>query len=84
MSTGFVCPHCQTFFQPRRPDQVYCKPKCRLAHYQSTKGDGALRGRVSSVRRLRHGEVSVIVRFAPGDADNALRMCPGRIVEVVA
>ncbi|MBK6414005.1 hypothetical protein [Sphingopyxis sp.] len=50
MSTGFVCPHCQTDFNPRRADQVYCKPKCRLA---------------------------------PGDADNALRMIPGCVVERV-
>ena len=79
-----ICPHCRTEFAARRTDQVYCCAKCRLARYQSTKGDGALRGRVSSVRRLRHGEVSVIVRFAPGDADKAVQFCPRRVVEVVA
>lgn len=31
-----------------------------------------------------YGEVSVIVRFAPGDADKAVQFCPGRVVEVVA
>ena len=79
-----ICPHCRTEFAARRTDQRYCSAKCRLARYQSTKGDGALRGRVASVRRLTHGEVSVIVRFAPGDADRAVQCIPGRVVEVVA
>lgn len=78
-----ICPHCRTEFAARRTDQRYCSAKCRLARYQSTKGDGALRGRVASVRRMSHGGVSVIVRFAPGDAHNALRMIPGCVVEVV-
>ena len=81
---GCECPHCAAEFAATRSDQIYCSARCRQAHYHATKGDGALRGRVASVRRLRHGGVSVIVRFAPGDADKAVQFCPGRVVEVVA
>ena len=35
-----ICPHCAAEFAPRRADQVYCSPKCRLEHYKATVGDG--------------------------------------------
>lgn len=44
-----ICPHCATDFPPRRSDQVYCTPKCRIDHYHATKGDGALRGAITAV-----------------------------------
>ena len=31
-----TCPHCAAEFSPRRADQVYCTPKCRLEHYKAT------------------------------------------------
>lgn len=40
-----TCPHCSAEFSPRRADQVYCTPKCRMDHYKATLGDGGLRGR---------------------------------------
>ena len=67
-----ICPHCATDFPPRRADQVYCTPKCRIDHYHATKGDGALRGAITAVRRLTHGRVSVTVRFQPESAGYAL------------
>jgi len=49
-----ICPHCATDFPPRRSDQVYCTPKCRIDHYHATKGDGALRG-VGVGRAMKRG-----------------------------
>jgi len=77
------CPHCAAEFAPRRADQVYCTAKCRLAHYHATKGDGALRGAITAVRRLTGGRVSVTLRFQPEQADYALQPQPGGVVEVV-
>ena len=78
-----ICPHCTTEFSPRRADQVYCGPKCRMDHYKSMLGDGGLRGTVTAVRRLTGGRVSVVVRFPPEAAQNALQLQPGGVVEVV-
>lgn len=78
-----ICPHCTTEFSPRRADQVYCTPKCRIDHYHATKGDGALRGAITAVRRLTRGQVSVTVRFQPDAADYALQLQPGQSAEVV-
>ena len=78
-----TCPHCAKEFSPKRADQVYCSPKCRIDHYHANKGDGALRGAVTAVRRLAGGRVSVTLRFQPEQADYALRLVPGRVVEVV-
>lgn len=78
-----ICPHCATDFPPRRSDQVYCTPKCRIDHYHATKGDGALRGAITAVRRLTHGRVSVTLRFPPESADYALRLQPGQTAEIV-
>lgn len=67
-----TCPHCAEEFRPRRADQVYCSPKCRLEHYKVTLGDGGLRGTITAVRRLTGGRVSVTVRFPPESAGYAL------------
>ena len=77
-------PHCSAEFSQRRADQVYCSAKCRQAHYHATKGDGALRGAITAVRRLTGGRVSVTVRFQPEQADYALRLEPGKVAEVIA
>ena len=79
-----TCPHCSAEFSPRRADQVYCSPKCRIEHYHATRGDGALRGAVTAVRRLTGGRVSVTLRFPPESADYALRLEPGKVAEVIA
>lgn len=79
-----TCPHCAAEFESRRADQVYCSAKCRQAHYHQTKGDGALRGAITAVRRLTRGRVSVTVRFQPKEAHYALQLQPGGVVEVVS
>lgn len=76
-----ICPQCSTPFEPTRPHQRFHHPKCRQAYHAS--GDGGLRGAVTSVRILARGQVSVVVRFAPIDRDNALSLTPGAVVEVV-
>ncbi len=78
-----VCPHCEAQFEPRRPDQVYCRAAHRIAHYAATVGDGGLRAPVRSVKRLANGGVSITLRFTPNDAPNAFQLVPGAIVEVV-
>ncbi len=78
-----TCPHCSAEFEPRRADQVYCSPKCRLEHYKATLGDGGLRGTITAVRRLKGGGVSVTTRLPPESAQNAFRLIPGQVVEVV-
>mgnify|MGYP001232511310 FL=1 len=78
-----TCPHCSAEFSPRRTDQVYCTPKCRMDHYKAALGDGGLRGTITAVRRLKGGGVSVTTRMPPESAQNALRLIPGQTVEVV-
>lgn len=78
-----ICPHCLAEFSPSRADQVYCCAKCRQAHYHATKGDGALRGAITAVRRLTRGQVSVTVRFQSESADYALRLELSKVVEVI-
>ncbi|MDE2107340.1 MAG: hypothetical protein KGL39_59640 [Patescibacteria group bacterium] len=77
------CPHCRRQFEQKRPDQVYCKPACRIAHYERVRGDGALRAAVSAVRVLKGGGVSAVLRFQPSDRDNALQLTPGATIEVL-
>jgi len=78
-----MCPHCKAEFEPKRADQVYCGKRCRLTHNEERRGDGALRGAVSSVRVLRRGNVSVVLRFLPVDRDNASQLTPGTLVEIL-
>lgn len=78
-----TCPHCSDPFEPKRADQVYCRPKCRQAHYQVLLGDGGRRAKVSSVRKMARGGVSIVLRFNALDAHNALRLNVGEVVDVV-
>lgn len=78
------CPQCHGSFEPRRSDQVYCGRRCRMAHYLETAGDGALRAPVKAVKRLKDGSVSVTLRFAPEDAQNAFALMPGQVIEVLS
>jgi endogenous inhibitor of DNA gyrase (YacG/DUF329 family) len=75
------CPECQEDFEPNRPHQVYCSRACRNDHHAGS--DGWLRGAVVSVRKLRNGKTSVVVRFDAIEAGNALRLDVGRIIEVI-
>jgi len=77
-----ACPQCRREFEPRRPHQVYCRKRCRMAHYAVTRGDGALRGTVRSVKVCSQGDASVTLRFSATDRDNALLVMPGMVVEI--
>lgn len=77
-------PACGVLFEPKRPDQRYHNPKCRQQFNAMRTGDGALRGAVSRVSMLKGGEVSVVLRFAAMDRENALQVVPGQLVEVIA
>jgi hypothetical protein len=79
-----ICPQCHDEFEPRRPHQRYCGKVCRMQHYQQTTGDGALRGVISGVRVLKTGGTSITVQFALPEAQNALKLRPGQVLEVVA
>lgn len=76
-------PSCGVSFEPKRKDQRYCGAKCRQQFNASRIGDGALRGAVSRVSLLKGGEVSIVLRFAAIDRQNALSLAPGAVVEVV-
>lgn len=77
-----ICAHCPREFQPKRPHQRFCSAKCRAAAHSAHSGDGGLRGVVSRVSLLKGGEVSIVLRFAAIDRENALSCHPGGIVEV--
>jgi hypothetical protein len=79
-----ICPHCQRPFEPGRPHQVFCGPKCRVAHHKATLGDGGLRAPVRTVKVLSSGQVSVTLRFPPQEAKNAFSLRPGMVIEVVS
>lgn len=76
-------PACGVSFEPKRADQRYCGAKCRQQFNAMRAGDGALRGAVSRVSLLKGGEVSIVLRFAAMDRENALSVVPGAVVEVV-
>lgn len=78
---NMICQHCSKPFEPKRPHQKFCCTGCRSAHHAA--GDGGLRAAVSSVRVTKRGGVSVILRFAPIDRENAAKLTPGEMVEVV-
>jgi hypothetical protein len=64
------CEQCGSVFTPRRDSAVYCSEKCRKAAWRESSQEG----RIASVRRLRSGQMSVVVHMpkdlalAPGDA----------------
>jgi hypothetical protein len=77
-----TCPECQRDFTPKRPHQRFCSNACRVNNYAGS--DGGLRGAVTSVRKMKRGVVSVVVRFSPLEANNALKLTPGDLLEVIA
>lgn len=76
-----ICPQCSKEFEPVR-HQRFCTPKCRVTNYAASAGDGALRGAVTSVRKMKRGIVSIVIRFSPLEAVDALKLSPGEIVEL--
>lgn len=78
-----ICPHppCQKEFTPSRPHQRYCSSSCRMNNHAAS--DGGLRGVASSVRKLRRGGVSVVIRFDAISSHNALQIEIGALVEVI-
>jgi hypothetical protein len=73
-----ICPQCSKEFEPVR-HQRFCSPRCKVKSH----GDGGLRGIVSSVRKMKRGSVSVVIRFDPLSAHNALQIEPGALIEVI-
>jgi hypothetical protein len=76
-----ICPECQKDFTPKRPHQRFCSNGCRVNNFAGS--DGGLRGAVTSVRKMLNGKTSVVVRFDPIEAGNALKLEIGAIIEVV-
>ena len=81
MTDEIPCSQCQTPFKPTRPHQVFCSKQCRSDHHNAF--DGGLRGVVSSVRVMRRGSVSVVLRFGIEDRERALKLEPGKLLDVV-
>lgn len=75
---GYLC--CAQPFTPRKRWQLYCSDECRRAQFR-VRGDDGLRGIVKSVKRLKGGKVSVTLHFE--DIDAALRVEPGRVMEIL-
>ena len=82
MVAEILCTHCQKPFTPMKRWARFCSKPCRVAFHNAC--DGGLRGLVSSVRVMRRGQVSVVIRFALDDRDRALQFEPGHILEVVS
>lgn len=77
-----ICPQCSKEFTPGRPHQKFCSTTCRSRHHLAGT-DGGLRGVVSSVRKMRGGVVSVVLRFSPVEAHDALNVDVGTVLEVI-
>ncbi len=67
------CEQCATVFQPRRDSAIYCCEACRRDAWR----ESAQTGRVASVRRLRSGQMSVVLHM-PRD----LGLSPGSEVRL--
>lgn len=76
-------PACLKRFTPRRADQRYHSPKCRQKFFAEHRGDGVLRGAVAKLSLMKGGVVSMVVRYRPVEADNALKLVPGTIVAIL-
>lgn len=74
---------CAKPFKKRKRWQRFHSPECRHA-FHASQGDGAMRGVVKSVRVLKRGEVSVILRFGIEAREDVLKLEPGVLAEVSA
>jgi hypothetical protein len=73
------CAQCRDLFQPARPSQAFCGPKCRNAFHVDHGASGA----VASVRRINRG-ASVVIHLTGPAAESALQLHLGEVVRVVA
>lgn len=75
------CGYCLTPFLPRRTWQLYCSTACRN-EANARKVTNGIRGVVSSVRTMKRGTVSVVLRFGLEERDRILKLEPGKVVAV--
>lgn len=75
------CGYCLAPFTPKKSWQLYCSAACRTEHNVKKAAEG-LRAKVSSVRCLRRGGVSVTIQFSAIERDRALKLEPGILVGV--
>jgi hypothetical protein len=73
---------CRAPFKPRKPWQRYCCDAHRR-EANRLRGDGALRGVISTMRVLRSGEVSITLRFGLEEREGALQLAPGNVMEIL-
>jgi hypothetical protein len=81
-----VCDYCLAPFAAtgrQRKRQRFCSSTCRTEFHAQRIGQG-IRGVVSSVRIMRRGSVSVVLRFGLDERDRALKLEPGKVVAVDA
>lgn len=77
------CDYCLSPFAPQgrqRTRQRFCSPACRTQYHAERIGQG-IRGVVSSVRIMRRGSVSVVLRFGLEERERVLKLAPGDIFE---
>jgi hypothetical protein len=78
------CDYCLQPFAPQgrqRKRQRFCSVPCRNEYHAQRIGQG-MRGVVSSVRIMRRGSVSVVLRFGLDERERALKLEPGKVVAV--
>lgn len=78
------CAYCFRAFVPsgrQRKRQRFCQQVCRTEYHAARIGQG-IRGVVSSVRIMKRGSVSVVLRFGLDERDRALKLEPGKVVGV--
>lgn len=78
------CDYCLQPFAPQgrqRRRMRFCSSTCRTEFHAQRIGHG-IRGVVSSVRIMRRGSVSVVLRFGLDERDRALKLEPGKVVAV--
>lgn len=74
------CGYCLAPFLPRRPWAKFCSTACRNEANARKIGNG-IRGVVSSVRVMKRGSVSVVLRFGLEERERVLKLAPGDIFE---
>lgn len=75
------CGYCFKAFTPRRHWAKWCSSACRN-EANARKASTGMRGIVSSVRIMRRGSVSVVLRFGLEERERVLKLEPGKVVGV--
>lgn len=63
--TVVPCPGCGQLFVPRRPNQKYCTPKCRLLAFQAKR---------QTYQRERDAKARLLLRTARESIDEAVQL----------